>query len=291
MLRLLSALAPRPAAGALLLLIPLVLAADPRDYPRGRVDLSPLDCVIEPQTTLELGSPVEGILEVISVDRGDTVQKGQILAKLESRVEYVEVAIARARAAMTGEIKARQANLEFARRLDSRTSALFDTKAISLQQKDQFETDARVARLLLLQAKETKKLAELELWRANEALQRRTIQSPISGVVVEVPMSLGELVDEQPIMTLAQIDPLRVELIVPANRYGSIQPGMRAEVTPEPPAEGVYQATVTVVDRIIDAASGTFRVRAELPNPDYALPAGLRCKVRFPGGVPASPEP
>jgi multidrug efflux pump subunit AcrA (membrane-fusion protein) len=66
---------------------------------------------------------------------------------------------------------------------------------------------------------------------------------------------------------------------------------MRAEVTPESPAEGVYQATVTVVDRIIDAASGTFRVRAELPNPDYALPAGLRCKVRFPGGVPASPEP
>ena len=56
MLRLVSALVSRPAAGALLLLIPLVLAADPRDYPRGRVDLSPLDCVIEPQTTLELGS-------------------------------------------------------------------------------------------------------------------------------------------------------------------------------------------------------------------------------------------
>ncbi|MFN0162035.1 MAG: hypothetical protein ACKVQQ_12450, partial [Burkholderiales bacterium] len=33
------------------------------------------------------------------------------------------------------------------------------------------------------------------------------------------------------------------------------------------------------VDRVIDAASSTFRVRLELPNPDAKLPAGLRCKV------------
>jgi hypothetical protein len=37
-----------------------------------------------------------------------------------------------------------------------------------------------------------------------------------------------------------------------------------------------------VVDPVIDAASGTFGVRLELPNSDYRLPAGLRCKVRFP---------
>ena len=40
-------------------------------------------------------------------------------------------------------------------------------------------------------------------------------------------------------------------------------------------------ARVTVVDRVVDAASGTFGVRLELPNPDYRLPAGLKCKVRF----------
>jgi len=42
-----------------------------------------------------------------------------------------------------------------------------------------------------------------------------------------------------------------------------------------------YGAKVTVVDRVVDAASGTFGVRLELPNPNYRLPAGLKCKVPF----------
>jgi len=40
---------------------------------------------------------------------------------------------------------------------------------------------------------------------------------------------------------------------------------------------------VTVVDKVMDAASGTFGVRLALPNPDLALPAGLKCKIRFSG--------
>jgi hypothetical protein len=36
------------------------------------------------------------------------------------------------------------------------------------------------------------------------------------------------------------------------------------------------------VDRVVDAASGTFGVRLQLPNPGYRLPAGLKCEIRFP---------
>jgi hypothetical protein len=43
----------------------------------------------------------------------------------------------------------------------------------------------------------------------------------------------------------------------------------------------VHNAEVAVVDHVFDAASRTFRVRLILPNEDYALPAGLRCSVRF----------
>ena len=53
-------------------------------------------------------------------------------------------------------------------------------------------------------------------------------------------------------------------------------------MTPEAPVNGAYQARVKVVDQVVDAASGTFGVRLELPNPGYRLPAGLKCKVRFP---------
>lgn len=59
---------------------------------------------------------------------------------------------------------------------------------------------------------------------------------------------------------------------------------MQAEVYPEDPVGGVHKAVVTVVDQVFDAASGTIGVRLELPNPDYAIPAGLKCQVRF-GGI------
>ena len=68
---------------------------------------------------------------------------------------------------------------------------------------------------------------------------------------------------------------------MPGHLFGSIEPGMPAEIEPEAPAEGLHAATVDVVDPLIDAASGTFGVRLTLPNPDHAVPSGLKCKVRF----------
>ena len=52
-------------------------------------------------------------------------------------------------------------------------------------------------------------------------------------------------------------------------------------LAPEAPVGGRYTTTVKVVDRVMDAASGTFVVRMELPNPKGALPAGLKCRARF----------
>ena len=76
-----------------------------------------------------------------------------------------------------------------------------------------------------------------------------------------------------------------IRSMAPASMFNKIVPNMAAEVIPESPVTGNYPARVTVVDQIIDAASGTFGVRLELPNPDYLLPGGLRCRVRF---LPAS---
>jgi hypothetical protein len=72
-----------------------------------------------------------------------------------------------------------------------------------------------------------------------------------------------------------------VEVIVPAQMFGKISPGMTATVVPELLAYGEQTATVTVVDKVIDAASSTFGVRLELPNPDQQIPSGLKCLVRF----------
>ena len=56
---------------------------------------------------------------------------------------------------------------------------------------------------------------------------------------------------------------------------------MVAAVVPEALVKEKLRAHVVIVDQVIDAASGTVGVRLELPNPDYRIPAGLKCTVSF----------
>ncbi|MEK6801421.1 MAG: HlyD family efflux transporter periplasmic adaptor subunit [Nitrospirota bacterium] len=126
-----------------------------------------------------------------------------------------------------------------------------------------------------------RRLADLELNRTTAEVALRTLKSPINGVVVERYMHPGEFPKQERVLKLAQIDPLRVEAYAPVALLGKITVGMTGSVKPEDPVKGEYQGKVTVVDKVVDAASGTFGVRMEVPNPDMKLPAGLKCTVRF----------
>ena len=89
----------------------------------------------------------------------------------------------------------------------------------------------------------------------------------------------------KPILRLAQLDPLRVEVVLPQAAYGRVQLGTVVLVSPEG-MDDKHKARVTVVDKVIDAASSTFGVRLELTNPQGRLPAGMRCSAEFPGLKP-----
>jgi RND family efflux transporter MFP subunit len=157
-------------------------------------------------------------------------------------------------------------------------------KVLAESEHDKAKVEESLARLSVEAAVAENKIAQVEHQRAQENLRRRTIISPLDAVVVDVALSPGEYVHEQaPLMTLASVDPLYVEVFVPVVYYGRITKGMQAEVAPEDPVGGSYTAEVTVVDQVFDPASRTFGVRLQLPNLDYRLPAGLRCKVKFPG--------
>ena len=236
------------------------------------------DGLIEPYVVVEIGAPAEGIVATVAVDRSNSVKEGQILVEMESSVERAALEKAKAMAAFDGEISLQQAQLAFAKRVHKRVKTL---TAISTHDKDQAATEIILTRHRLEKAQESSTLAKLELKKAQAIFDRCLIKSPISGVVVERYVSPGEYVNSQPLLRVAQIDPLRVEVIVPAQIFGRIFPGMTATIVPELPQYGKQTATVTIVDKVIDAASSTFGVRLELPNPDYRLPSGLKCNVRF----------
>jgi RND family efflux transporter MFP subunit len=260
------------------------------------VRAEPMGCLIQPFQEAEVGAQVVGIVDKVLVERGDFVKKGQPVAQLNSDVERAAVAAARLRAEATAELQAAASNHDFAQKKKVRTQDLFKQNFVSQQVKDQAATEADVAEMRLKQAREQMRQAQQELALANAQLAQRTIRSPMDGVVVERYSHEGERVEDKPVVKVATIDPLRVEVIVPATHFNKIKQGMTATVKPDMAEVELRTAKVVVVDRVIDAASNSFRVRLELPNPENGLPPGLRCKVEFDNFAaadagPAKPAP
>jgi RND family efflux transporter MFP subunit len=239
----------------------------------------PLGCLIEPHRAIDVGSAVIGVVESVKVERGDRVAKGDVIAVLRADVERAAVGVAASRAKVAAEVQAAQANYELARQKFARAVELRRQNFISAQALEQARAEAEVAEQRLAQAREQRGISARELRLAEAQLGLRTIRSPVDGVIVERYMSGGERVEEKPIVRVATVDPLRVEVVVPASLYGTIAVGALLTVVPELPSASPRQAKVMLVDSVIDGPSNTFRVRLELPNPNYELPAGLRCKV------------
>lgn len=245
---------------------------------------SPLeyDCVVDPARTVQVASPVRGILVEVLVDRGDGVTEGQTIARLEASVEEATVALNRERAQDTSRLDASGERLEFAKKKLDRALQMKESGVMSEGSLDELETGFQVARNEYREAELERRLARLELERSQAVLALRTVRSPVSGVVTAVKLSGGEFVREDvEIMTVVELDPLHVETFVPQERLGTIAPGDRALVELSAPAGERHEAKVTVVDPVIDAASGTLGVRLELANPDERLPGGIRCRVGF----------
>jgi RND family efflux transporter MFP subunit len=249
-----------------------------------------LACLIQPYQEAEIGTQVVGVIDRVLVERGDYVKKGQPVAQLNSDVERAALQAAKLRAEATAELRAAASNHEFAQKKRVRTEDLYQKNFVSQQATDQASTEAQVAEMRLRQARESARLAQQELALAQAQVAQRTIRSPLSGVVVERYLSEGERVEDKPVVKVATIDPLRVEVIVPASQFSRIKQGMNATVKPDAADSEVLSAKVIVVDRVIDAASNSFRVRLELPNPNLTLPPGVRCKVEFDASNTAAEE-
>lgn len=238
-------------------------------------------CLVEPSHIAEIGSAVVGVIERVTFERGDAVRRGQPLVFLKADVEQAATSLASSRAKAEAELRSAQANHDFAQRKLQRSVDLQQQNFISQQALDQAGTEAELAEQKLLQARENQRVLHRELALARAQLAQRTIASPIDGVVLERYVTTGERVEQQTIAKVATLNPLRVEVIVPAAYYNKIALGMSVTIKPDLPETSDRQATVSLVDRVIDTASNSFRVRLELPNPENALPAGVRCKVDF----------
>lgn len=244
------------------------------------------DCLIEPRQTVELRSPVEGLIARVLVDRGGWVKRGQVLVELDTQVEQATLAQARHRSQMSGRINQARNRVAYAQAKLARAEQLVRDSFVTAQARDEAATELKLAESELQDAQESQQQAQLDMARTQEQIRQRTLRAPFDAYVVDRLLNPGDLAEagtgRKPILKLAQLDPLRVEVVLPQAVFGKLAPGGQATVRAEN-GGAPRQARVVVVDRVIDAASGLFGVRLELPNPGGALPAGQRCKVEFDG--------
>ncbi|MGH1372068.1 MAG: efflux RND transporter periplasmic adaptor subunit [Cellvibrionaceae bacterium] len=217
--------------------------------------LPSVGCVIEPSVRIDISSPVEGVLSQRPVKLGASVKKGQQLFSLRSDVEAASVELAEIRA-------------EFALRHYERNEGLYQDELISVHERDEFQTEFQVA--------------IKELQQAKAVLSLRSVKSPIEGVVIDYFVESGEFVTTEPVMALAALNPLKVEIVMPYESLGAVTERSELTIFPVKPVGGEYPAKITMIDPIVDAASGTYRIRAHIDNPDNTLPAGIECKVSKP---------
>lgn len=241
------------------------------------------DCLIEPAEMVELGAPVSGLIDKVLVKRGDHVLRGQVVASLDSHAEQAAAELAHYKSQLVGPAQLAQSKIEFSQRKFDRRRDMAVEKLMSRQDSDDAESELKQAQAELITAKENREEARLEYVQQSAQLNLRTLRSPFDGVVVDQMMWPGEIFEpgatKHAILKLAQINPLHVRVVMPMRAFGDTAPGMSATIVPEVQQNQHYAAKVTSVDRIIDAASGTFVVFIDLPNPKFDLPSGVKCKA------------
>ncbi|KQZ97798.1 secretion protein HylD [Mesorhizobium sp. Root157] len=194
-----------------------------------------------------------GRLTEVLVQSGAHVAKDQIIAKLDSATE--EIAVERARAERDDAV----AKAERMRQLRASNAAT----QVQL-------TDAELAQ----------RNAELSLHDAEVALERRSITSPISGIVGILPIEAGNYVTSQSsIATIDDRSSILVDFYVPERFAPAINIGAPITATPLANPDNRYDGAVSAIDNRIDEKSRTLWVQATIDNPSDSLRAGMAFQI------------
>ena len=208
-----------------------------------------------------------GRITEILVEPGTAVEKGDVLAKLESETE--QFAVDRARIA-----------LEDASARSGRLKSLRSSNAA---------TDVQVTDAELLE-----NTARLALREAELTLERRDIVAPISGVVGILPVEAGNYVTaDTQVAIIDDRSSIVVDFWVPERYAAAIVVGAPVSATSIARPNEVLEGTVKAVDSRLDEASRTLLVEARLANLEDTLRPGMsfRVSMQFPGDRYPSVDP
>ncbi|WP_421916377.1 efflux RND transporter periplasmic adaptor subunit [Mesorhizobium sp.] len=200
-----------------------------------------------------------GRLTELLVQSGAHVDKGQLIATLDSETEII------------AQDRAKLAVQDAREKLDRVKSLRASNAATQVA-----VADAEVAL----------SNARLALRDAELALERRSILAPIAGTVGILPISAGNYVTNQSaIATLDDRSSILVDFLVPERFAAAVKVGAQLTATPIANPSDAYAGTISAIDNHIDENSRTLLVKATIANPADSLRAGMSFSIamKFPG--------
>lgn len=219
-----------------------------------------------------------GTLSQVTVELGDRVRAGQVVAALDRREidAQVDAAEAAVNVAHAG-VESAEAALANATLEHERARNLFERGAVPRQRLDAAETGRRASAAQRDLARASLAQAEAALRRAREIQRDATLTSPINGVVVERNYDAGSLVGpgDKPVVVVADLRVMTLEAGVSELEAGRLRVGMPARVTVQARPGELFEGQLSAIAPEVDARNRHFAVEVRVPNPAAALLAGM----------------
>ncbi len=188
--------------------------------------------VVESRDEIEISSKVSGLIKDITVIEAESVKKGQTLVILDNKERRAQIKEAEALTKKAG------ANYEKARIDYERYERLYESDAVTLNELEEFKRRLKFAEAELLEA-------NARLSRAKAVFQNYTLKSPINGVVTTKHLEIGETAQKGvPILTLANLEALKIRAELDETDVGKVHVGQRAEVVADAYPGRVYSGKV-----------------------------------------------
>lgn len=202
---------------------------------------------------IEVTTEVAGIIGELAFQSSTRVSAGDLLVRLDDRVDQAALAGLRA-------------DRELARVQFERTSNLLPKRAVSQSDFDEAKARYDAAR------------AALDEQRAR--VDKKSITAPFDGLLGLKQVDQGEYLSPgQAIVTLTALDPIYLDYTVPERRFSDLEVGqsVRAQVAAYP--DRAFEGEISAIDATVDEGTRTIRVRATLPNANGALRPGMFARV------------
>ena len=230
-----------------------------------------------------LSPKVAGNVEAVLVDIGEQVQTDQVVIRIdrtnfELAVNRASAALATAKSAVSlATVRLQHADKEF-----RRASSLLAEKVIPQGRFDKAEAAYKAARQALATAKDQRNQAEVAVQTAMQHLKDTQIRSPISGVVVERKVEIGQSVAPgAPLLRILDQSTLKADIDLPESDFARIAAGTPAVIQVDAFQGQLFPGKVVLVNPMVDRKTRTFRVRIESPNPTAKLVDGMFVRVQL----------